>query len=483
MGPVAGRLYIVVMDMPRDILDRIREVVGPRGWIDAPADMAPYLEEERGSYHGNCRAVVRPASTAEVARVVALCAGAGIPVFPQGGNTGLVGGAVPEGGIVVSTARLDKVRQVDRLNHTITVEAGVILADVHKAAAEVGAMFPLSLGAEGSCHIGGNLATNAGGVAVLRYGNTRDLVLGIEVVLPDGRVWNGLKGLRKDNTGYDLKHLFIGAEGTLGIITAAVLKLYPRPKRRVVGLAAAENLDHVLALFERALDNLGATLTAFEMIPRIGMEFGTAHIPGVIDPFEAPHPCYALIRVSSTRADARPQEDLENLLAQAFEDGIVADAVIAHNEAQTAELWHIRESIPEAQKHEGASIKHDVSVPVSRLADFVAEASRLVAAECPGVRVVPFGHVGDGNVHFNLSQPPGMDRQAFLDMRPALNRLVHDLALGMGGSFSAEHGIGLLKREEMVRYKSEVELDLMRRVKKALDPGGIMNPGKVIPTE
>ncbi len=468
------------MTVSADFLDALLVLVGPKGLIDDPGAMEAYLVEERGSYRGSAACVVRPANTEEVSGVVALCAREGVAIVPQGGNTGLVGGAVPDGGVVLSLERMNRIRDVDPLNHTMTVEAGVILADVHDAAQEAGAMFPLSLGAEGSCRIGGNLATNAGGVAVLRYGNTRDLVLGIEVVLPDGRVWDGLRGLRKDNTGYDLKHLFIGSEGTLGVITAAVLKIFPRPRTRVTALAACRDAQSVLALFSRAHDALGPTLTAFEMIPRIGLEFGLAHVPGVRDPFDAAHACYALIRVSSTRDDAVPRQDMEALLEGAFEDDVIQDAAVAASEAQTQDLWRIRESIPEAQKHEGASIKHDVSVPVSRLADFVAEATRLVEDECPGVRVVAFGHVGDGNVHFNLTRPRDMADQDFLDRRVALNRLVHDLAIDMAGSFSAEHGIGILKRDEMARYKSEVELDLMRRVKGVLDPGGVMNPGKVV---
>ncbi len=468
------------MAAPESVLAAIRNVVGPKGWVDDPAEVAPHLVEERGRYQGTCDAVVRPASTDEVAAVVRLCAEAGVPVVPQGGNTGLVGGGVPDGGIVLCLARMNRIRDLDALNHAMTVEAGCVLADIQTAAAEAGTLFPLSLGAEGSCQIGGNLSTNAGGVAVLRYGNARDLVLGLEVVLPDGRVWDGLRALRKDNTGYDLKHLFIGAEGTLGVITAAVLKLFPLPHGQATAMAAAADPDAVLALFGRAHDACGDQLTAFEMIPRIALDFGLRHLPGVVDPFARVHAHYALVELTSPRADEPLGPALETVLTGALEDGIIADAVIATSEAQAGALWRIREAIPEAQKHEGGSIKHDVSVPTSRVPEFIARATALVEAAIPGVRVVPFGHLGDGNVHFNLSQPEATDTDAFLDRWEDVNRIVHDLVTEMDGSFSAEHGIGRLKRGEMVRYKSAVEMDLMRTVKAALDPKGIMNPGKVV---
>ena len=460
-------------------LDAIRRLVGPKGWVEGDA-MEPYLVEERGLYRGSAFAVVRPASTAEVAAVVRLCAGAFIPIVPQGGNTGLVGGGVPDGGVVVSVARLDRIRAVDALDQTMTVEAGCVLAEVQAVAAEAGALFPLSLGAEGSCRIGGNLATNAGGVAVLRYGNARDLVLGLEVVLPDGRVWDGLRALRKDNTGYDLKQIFIGAEGTLGIITAAVLKLFPRPRARETALAAVQNPEALLELFARAREACGDTLTAFEMVPRIGLEFALRHVPGVVDPLAAPAAYYGLIELTSPRRGESLRGELESLLARALDDGVIADAVVAASEAQGHALWRIREAMVEAQRDEGASIKHDVAVPLSKLAEFVRRASAVVEAEIPGVRVVAFGHLGDGNVHFNLSQPEGADAEAFLGRRGEVSRMVHDVAVGMGGSFSAEHGIGRLKRDDLARYKSGVEVDLMRALKRTLDPKTIMNPGKVV---
>ena len=463
-----------------EVLDALKEIVGPTGWIGDAAGMAPYLAEERGRYQGSALAVVRPATTEEVSAVLTLCSEVGLPVYPQGGNTGLVGGGLPEGGIVLSTERLNRVRDVDPLNHTITVEAGVILADVQKAAEEAGAFFPLSLGAEGSCRIGGNLATNAGGVQVLRYGNTRELTLGLEVVLPDGRLWDGLRGLRKNNTGYDLKHLFIGSEGTLGVITAAQLKLYPKPASSETVLAALPSVKAVLELFSRVRGTLGDELSAFELIPRRGLEFCLSHIPEVSDPFAEPHPWYALIELTTPRLGHDLRPPLEAVLGGAFEDEIVLDAVLAESGPQADGLWRIREGIPEAQKHEGGSIKHDVAVPVSAVADFMDEATKAVEAALPGVRVCPFGHVGDGNIHFNLSQPADMDKQAFLDRWEEMNRLVHDIAVSMGGTFSAEHGIGKLKKDELARYGSEVELDMMRKIKRALDPGRIMNPGKLI---
>ncbi|MCP5367901.1 MAG: FAD-binding oxidoreductase [Hyphomicrobiales bacterium] len=463
------------------VLRDLRAAVGDRGWIDDPADMAPYRTEERGMFTGTCDAVVRPASTGEVARVVAICAAAGVPIATQGGNTSLCGGTVPDGGIVLSTARLNAVRAVDPVNKTITVEAGVILADVQRAAEEADALFPLSLAAEGSCRIGGNLSTNAGGVNVLRYGNARDLVLGLEVVLPDGRVWDGLRGLRKDNTGYDLKQLYLGSEGTLGIITAAVLKLFPRPRVTATALVALPDVDAVIDLFGRAQGTCGDLLTAFEMMQHRALDFAVRHGPDCRDPFAAPHPYYALVELTSPRAEDDLAQVLETVLGAAMEDGAVLDAVIAGSEGQRQDLWRIRESIPEAQKSEGASIKHDVSVPVSAVPAFMHRAIALCESEIPGVRPVAFGHVGDGNIHYNLSQPEGADPAAFMAGREAINEKVHDLVAELHGSFSAEHGVGQLKIPDMARYKSAVEVELMRRVKAALDPAGILNPGKVVP--
>ncbi len=462
------------------VLAAIQNLVGPKGWIDDAEGIEPYLKESRGLFRGHCTAVVRPASTAELAEVVRLCAEAHLPITPQGGNTGHVGGGVPDGGIILCTGRMNRIREIDPLNHTMTVEAGCILADLQAAADKAGCLFPLSMASEGSCQIGGNLSTNAGGIAVLRYGNARELVMGLEVVLPDGQVWDGLRGLRKNNTGYDLKHLFVGAEGTLGIITAAVLKLYPRPNTRETALAGLRSFAAVLDLFKRVRDYAGDAVTGFEMMPRIAVEFATRHMPGCRDPFAAPHQVYALIELTSPRPDEPLRQALETVLGRALEDSIIEDAVVAASEAQCEDLWRIRESIPEAQKFEGGSIKHDISVPISRIGEFMERARALVEREIPGVRVCAFGHVGDGNIHFNLSQPVGADTAAFLDQWQRINRLVNDLLAEVGGSISAEHGIGKLKKDQLAEFRPEVEIDMMRRIKKALDPKNIMNPGKVI---
>jgi D-lactate dehydrogenase (cytochrome) len=387
------------------------------------------------------------------------------------------------GGIVLSTARLNRIRAVDPVNRTMTVEAGVILSAVQAAADDADLLFPLSLAAEGSCQIGGNLATNAGGIAVLRYGNARDLVLGLEVVLADGRIWDGLTALRKNNTGYDLKQLFLGSEGTLGIITAAVLKLFPKPRVVETALAALPGPQAAIDLFHRMGAACGDSLVAFELIPRIAVDFCLKHIPGITDPFQAPHPFYVLMRLTSQRRDDPLRDAVEAVLGEAFDAGIVDDAVLATTAAQADALWRIRESIPEAQKPEGGSIKNDVSVPVSQVPAFILRASQAVEQALPGIRVVAFGHIGDGNIHFNLSQPPAMARAAFMAEWERLERLVSDIAHDLGGSFSAEHGIGRLKIAALHRYKSAVELDLMHRLKRAFDPANIMNPGKVLDAE
>lgn len=462
-------------------LSAVRDVVGDKGLLTEPADLEPHLVEERGLFRGAATAVVRPASTEEVAAVVRLCAEHEVPIVPQGGNTGLVGGAVSNSGsIILSTARLNRVRAIDPVNYTITVEAGCILADVQAAAEDKGCLFPLSLGAEGSCHIGGNLASNAGGVNVLRYGNARDLTLGLEVVLADGRVWNGMKALGKDNTGYALKHLFVGGEGTLGIITAAVLKLYPAPAETQTALLAVEDIDLVTTLLQKARAMSGDAVTAFELIHRFGMELATRHLDGITDPFEAPHPWYVLVEFSTSRPNADLRSLFESFLESAFEDGIISDGVIAESLDQTETLWRMREGLPEAQKHEGASIKHDVAVPVARVPEFLTRAMAAVEAAMPGLRPCPFGHVGDGNIHFNLTQPVGMDGKEYLGHWEEMNRIVHDIVVEMEGSISAEHGVGQLKVDEIVHYKSPVEIDLLRAVKKALDPQGILNPGKMV---
>ncbi len=463
------------------VIERLSAVVGAGHCLHAAADLAPYLEEERGLLHGAALAVVRPGTTDEVAGVVRLCAAAGLAMVPQGGNTRLCGGGVPPGPrvVVVSTERLNRIRRVDPVDFTLTAEAGCVLANVQQAAAEAGCLFPLSLGAEGSCRIGGTLSTNAGGVNVLRYGTARDLVLGLEVVLPDGRVWHGLRALRKDNTGYDLKQLFVGAEGTLGIITAAVLKLFPRPRETATALVALSGAEAATQVLFRARQASGDAVTACELIPRIGLELDLAHVAGCRDPFDRPHPWYLLLELSSSRPGGL-RDALETVLAEALEAGLAADAVLAESEAQRAGLWRLRESVPEAQKREGASIKHDVGVATSRVPELIGRATRAVEAALPGVRVVAFGHLGDGNIHFNLTQPPGADRQAFLDQWPRMNRIVHDIVVAMDGSIAAEHGIGRLKVAELARTAAPVELELMRRLKAALDPAGLMNPGAIL---
>ena len=465
------------------VLDQLGRIVGPKGFTTDPDAMAPYLTEMRGLYRGRAPIVVRPGSVAEVAEVVRLCAEAGLPIVPQGGNTSLCGASVPfeEGReIVLSLSRLNRIRNVDAQDYTLTAEAGCILQNIQQAAAEVDRLFPLSLGAEGSCQIGGNLSTNAGGINTLRYGNARDLVLGLEVVLPDGQVWDGLRRLRKDNTGYDLKHWFIGAEGTLGIITAAVLKLFPRPRDEVTAMVAVTSVAAAGALLSRLRMATGDSITAFEYMARFGVGLAIKHVPGVRDPFDRPYEHYALLRASAGRENSGLREIVEETLAAALEDGTALDAVLAENEQQVRDLWRIREGIVEGQIPEGGSIKHDVSVPVSRVAEFIAAANDAVLRVMPGARPCPFGHLGDGNIHYNVTQPDGADRAAYLARWQELNDVVHEIVTAMGGSISAEHGIGRLKRDELTHFKSRLELDLMRTLKRALDPKGIMNPGKVI---
>jgi FAD/FMN-containing dehydrogenase len=467
--------------MPRaprpDTLERLKAIVGPSGFSDDPDELAPHLTEWRNRFVGKTPLLLKPASTGEVADLVRVCAESEVGIVPQGGNTGLVGGQIPsaEGGdVLIALGRLNRIRNVDPVDDTMIVEAGCTLAVAQEAAAEVDRLLPLSLAAEGTSQVGGNLSTNAGGIHVLRYGNARDAVLGVEVVLPDGGVWDGLRALRKDNTGYDLKHLFIGGEGTLGIITAAVLKLFPRPRQVATVFAAVADPDKALGLLALAREMTGDALLAFEMLSRFALELVLRYMPGTSDPLAEVAPWYVLVDLTVGRDEA------EAFLAAALDRGLVSDAVLAGSAAQAKALWKLRESISEAQKHEGASIKHDISVPVSRIPAFVREA--LAAAEklIPGIRPVPFGHVGDGNLHFNFTQPAGADADAYLARWEDLNRVVHDIVHAHGGSISAEHGIGVLKREEGRRYKSAVELDLMRRIKQAIDPKGIMNPGKGI---
>ncbi len=459
------------------------EIVGAAHVLTDPHDTAPYLTEWRNLYHGTTPAVVRPGSVDEISQILKWASANGHPIIPQGGNTGLVGAQVPdESGneIILSLNRLNNIRDIDAQGGTIVAEAGVILQDIQTAAADAGMLFPLSLGAQGTCRIGGNISTNAGGVGVLAYGNTRDLVLGLEVVLPTGEIWNGLKRLRKDNTGYDLKNLFIGAEGTLGIVTAAVLKLYPAPAGRAVAFAGLADPAAALALLSTARKAAGPSLTGFELLPRISIDFVLRHVPGNRDPLAEPHPWYVLLEISSPRSEADAAEMMEQTLSNGFEAGNVADAAIASSLAQIDAMWKIRHDISEAQRPEGGSIKHDISVPVARVPEFMDRAIAAVTAAIPGCRPVGFGHLGDGNIHFNISQPPGMDKEEFLAMWSGMNSLVHDIVAQMDGSVSAEHGIGRLKRDLLKTVKSDIELDLMRRIKSAFDPAGILSPGRVL---
>jgi FAD/FMN-containing dehydrogenase len=468
-------------------LDRLKAIVGPKGWTADPSEMAPHLLEERGHYRGRAALLLRPASTAEIADVVKICAETGTAIVPQGGNTGMMGGATPfehGGEVLVCLSRMNRIRKLDALNYTMTVEAGCVLAAIQRAADDADRLFPLSLGAEGTCQIGGNLSTNAGGVQVLRYGMARDLVLGLEVVVADGRVWDGLRSLRKDNTGYDLKQLFLGAEGTLGIITAAVLKLFPRPREMETAFVAVRDPAAAIELLARVRDGTGDAVVAFELISRTALDMVLRHIPGTQDPLAERHAWYALIECASGDSGGL-KEALEKTLESALDAGLIHDAALAASAQQSKAMWRIRESITEAQKPEGGSIKHDVSVPVSSVADFITEASSAVARAIPGIRPVAFGHVGDGNIHFNLSQPAneskdGPERTAFLARWEEINRIVHDIVARMGGSISAEHGIGRRKVGELAHYKSPLEIELMRTLKRTLDPQNILNPGKVV---
>jgi FAD/FMN-containing dehydrogenase len=455
-------------------------VVGPPHVLTEPRDVAPYVNDWRGRYSGPALAVVRPGDTPQVAEVVRLCAEAGVAIVPQGGNTGLCGGATPtRGEVVLSLTRLNRVRTIDVANNTMTVEAGCTLAAVQEAAAQAGRLFPLSLAAEGSATIGGNLSTNAGGVQVLRYGNARELCLGLEVVLPDGRVWDGLRGLRKDNTGYDLKHLFIGAEGTLGVVTAAVLKLYSLPHQVAVAWVAVPTPAAAVALLTRLRERIGGRITAFELIGRSALDLVLKNIPHSRDPLAGHSPWQVLIELADTMATDL-HVPLQEVLVEAVDANEASDAALAHSEEQARDFWRLRENISEAQKIEGVSIKHDISLPVSRIPEFVERCNATLELGYPGLRIVCFGHLGDGNLHYNQSKPATQDNAAFIAQSDAVNRLVHDLVAALGGSISAEHGLGQLKRDEVLRYKSPVEMDMMRAVKKALDPKGLMNPGKVL---
>ena len=462
--------------------ERFAAIVGSANALTSKDLLRPYLVEPRDLYRGAARLVLRPRTTDEVSAIMRLATETRTAIVPQGGNTGLVGGQSPrsEGEVVLSLSRLDRIREVDVVGRIIVAEAGVVLAKAQEAADEAGLLFPLSLGSEGSCQIGGNLSSNAGGTAVIAYGNARELCLGLEAVLPSGEVIQGLRRLRKDNRGYDWKDLLIGAEGTLGIITAAVLKLFPRPAGREVAYVGVASPEKALALLGRAQDRAGGQLTGFEFMARIAMEFTLKHTPGARDPLGIAHPWYVLVEISSPRSAEDARETMEAILGQALEDGVVEDAAIAQSLGDAADFWRMREEMSWAQKPEGGSIKHDVAVPVARVPAFLHAADAAVARTIPGARVVAFGHLGDGNIHYNISQPVGADRTAFLARWREMNDIVHAIVLSMDGSFSAEHGIGQLKRDELARVKQGPEIDLMRALKAVFDPYRILNPGKVV---
>ena len=461
-------------------LVRVREIVSERGMVTGAEDIAPYVRDWRGNYVGNSSLVVKPANTQEVADVVKLCAETRTPIVPQGGNTGMVGGSVPDtsgAAIVLSLTRMNQIRSIDLANNAMTVEAGCILAAVQEAALANNRFFPLSLAAEGSCTIGGNLSTNAGGTAVLRFGNARDLVLGIEAVTANGQIWHGLKALRKDNTGYDLKHLLMGAEGTLGIITAAVLKLYPKPQRNCTALVAVPDPATAVALLATIQRAMGDRLTGFELMSRVCVQHVIAHFPATMEPFSGHYAWHILIELADTFKDAALEDALAVALEPAFATGQALDAIIASSDTQSQALWSIREHIPEAEKLRGRSVKHDISVPISRIAEFIRRGDIALGKEFPDAQVICFGHIGDGNLHYNLSFPGVLPST---EQTRTANAIVYALLDELGGSISAEHGLGQMKREEITRHKSAVELDMMRAIKKALDPVGIMNPGKVL---
>ncbi|MGU3400210.1 FAD-binding oxidoreductase [Brucellaceae bacterium D45D] len=469
--------------LDKTLIDRFAAIVGEKNALTAPEDIAPFMLEQRDLYQGRSPLVLRPATTAEISAIMKLASETKTPVIPQGGNTGLVGGQTPDesnAAIVLSLGRMNQIRSLDPVGNLVTVEAGVILKNLQDAAEKAGRLFPLSLGAEGSCQIGGNLGSNAGGTAVLAYGNMRELCLGLEVVLPNGEILNDLRYVKKDNTGYDLKDLFVGSEGTLGVITAAVLKIFPQPKGKGVAYAGLRSTEDVLKLFQLAGEHAGPSLTGFELMPRMGVEFTVAHVDGVRDPLESPHDWYALIDISSSRSEEDARTTLETILTEAFESDIIQDAAIAESVAQAQSFWKMREEMSWAQKPEGGSIKHDISVPVAKIPEFIHEANAATLAMIPGARVICFGHIGDGNLHYNVSQPIGADKEAFLAQWGELNHRIHTIVASYGGSISAEHGIGRLKRDELVAFKDATAIDLMRKIKKAVDPDGIMNPGKVL---
>lgn len=465
------------------LLARFAAIVGERYAIHDPDDTKPFVTEPRGLWASHTPLVLRPGSVEEVSRILRLATETGTPIVPQGGNTGLVGGQTPRRAgneLVLSLSRLNRIRELDAESNTITVEAGVILENLQKAADAADRLFPLSLAAQGSCQIGGNLSSNAGGTGVLAYGNTRELCLGLEVVLPTGEVFDDLRKLKKDNTGYDLKNLFIGAEGTLGVITAAVMKLFPKPEGREMAWVGLSSPEAALALFNHSVAQAGTALTAFELLGQRPLDFTMRHVAGTAIPLSLEWPWHVMMEISSGRSAEDARDLAEHILGSALEAGIADDAVVAQNLAQGQHFWIIRETLPDSQKPEGASIKHDISVPIASIPEFIARGAAAVEGVSPGARVVCFGHMGDGNLHYNISRPADADDAAFLDLYKPMNRAVHDIVRALGGSISAEHGIGQLKRDELLATAPAVGIDLMRRIKATFDPAGIMNPGKVI---
>ncbi|MCO5063252.1 MAG: FAD-binding oxidoreductase [Rhizobiaceae bacterium] len=465
------------------LIARFAAIVGERYAVRSTDDIAPYVSEPRGLFGGVAPLVLRPGSVDEVSRIMALATQTRTPIVPQGGNTGLVGGQMPDrtgSQIVLSVSRLNRIREIDTHSNTATVDAGVILETLQQAAAEADRLYPLALASQGSCEIGGNLSSNAGGVGALAYGVARDLCLGLEVVLPTGEVLDDLRKLKKDNTGYDLKDLFVGAEGTLGIITAAVLKLFPKPKGREMAWIGLPSSEAALTLFGRANDAAGTGLTMFELAHRLPMECVARHFPSPPCPIPLEHEWYVLMEISSGRSSQDARDLIEAILGSALEEGVIENAAIAASLTQARDFWQLRENMPEAQKPEGASIKHDISVPVAAIPEFIARAGEAVHGVSPDGRVICFGHMGDGNLHYNVSQPVGADEAAFFALYKPVNHVVHEVVRSFGGSISAEHGIGVLKRDELIATAPPVAIDLMRRIKTAFDPAGIMNPGKVI---
>ncbi len=468
-----------------EILTRLKQAAGPRGYIDDAEGIIPYCTPFRDGWIGETPLVLRPDNTEAVAALVRICAETGTPIVPQGGNTGLTGASQPHMGgaeVILSTGRLNRIRELDPLNDTITVEAGVVMADIQQAAEDVNRLFALSIGSRGSCQIGGNLSTNAGGIHVVRYGNARAMVLGLEVVTGDGEIWDGLRALRKDNAGYDLKHIFIGAEGTLGIITAAVLRLFPNPSDRQTALVEVADPQAAVELLARLRDAMGEVTSAFELMHRNTFTLATATM-GHADPLPGQRPWRVLLDVTGQESPGSLREPLETVLADAFEAGLVTDAIVATSEAQADALWKIREDMAETQRRAGKGIKHDISVPISRVPEFIARADAAMTHAFPGHVICTFGHIGDGNIHYCPIEPPGWDQARWLAEAVSINRIVHDIVADLGGSITAEHGVGRLRMAEMMHYKSPIEIGLMRRLKRSFDPANILNPGKVLPLE